>query len=212
MEEKESNLKQVRVRRSNLAIERDVLNAVSSLVKEVGFSKITLLLISQKANVEISVINRHFGTLEQLLERYTQKYDFWLNDILDKNLESILSEENSLESVVEQFVSALWNNKEMQQLMIWELMEDNAITRRSAKRREISIENILPHYEAFLGKINGNCDPKAILAILVSGMYFLVLRRKRSSFCGIDFSTKQGRKELISALSYMMSVLGEKTP
>ena len=72
-----------RNRRGNYAVDKDILDAVTSLIKEVGFSKITLPAIAQTANVNISVIYRHFGTLDNLLDKYTHKFDYWLNDILD---------------------------------------------------------------------------------------------------------------------------------
>ena len=80
---KHMNNDKQRIRRTNFEVSRDLLDAVASLIKEVGFSRITLPAIAQKANLNISVIYRNYTNIDNLLEQYTRKFDFWLNDILD---------------------------------------------------------------------------------------------------------------------------------
>lgn len=109
-----------RVRRSNYAVDRDILDAVASLIKEVGFSKITLPAIAQIAGVNISMIYRHFGTLENLLDIYVHKFDYWLNDILNANQTLIGSDILVvLHTIAGKFIKSLSKDKEMQHLMIW---------------------------------------------------------------------------------------------
>lgn len=193
-----------RIRRTNIAIERDIMTTISKIVKEEGFSKLNLSYLSEKANVRVSVIERHFGSMEALLELYTQKHDYWLNDAVDVDN---VAEKETLNNVATRFVDALWTNKELQQLMIWELIENNRITRKSAQRRELTILNIMPKYEAVIN--NPDANPKAVLAIIIAGIYHLILRKDRSTFCGVDFKSKKGKQELITAVSSIFSGLGE---
>lgn len=205
MNQNEEKSVKKRVRRSNIAIERDVLNAVNSLVREKGFSKISLVAISQKANIEISVINRHFGSLEKLLDRYTQRYDLWLDDPLKAQINTSGDLESNLKTIVAKFISAIWKNKQLRELMIWEVSEDNPVTRKSAIRREITAKNIVSEYETLI--IGTGFNPEAIFAVIVAGIYFILIRKAKSTFCLIDFSTKNGRKELIDSVTNILMTL-----
>lgn len=197
-----------RNRRSNYAVEKDILDAVALLVKEVGFSKITLPAIAQSANVNLSVIYRHFGTLDNLLDKYTHKFDYWLNNILEATpVNDTDSPSNILQDMAERFIKSLSKDKEMQQLMIWELTEDNKSTRKSAQQRDLTVEKAIPLYEKFLA--NADINPRAVLAIVVAGMYYIILRKKRSAFCSIDFSTKQGKQLLADTMVKIIIYLSE---
>jgi len=193
-----------RVRRTNVAIERDIMTTISKIVKEEGFCNLNISLLSERANVRISVIERHFGSMDSLLKLYTQKYDYWLNDAVDVDN---VAEKEILNSVATRFVEALWNNKELQKLMIWELIEDNSITRRSAQRREPTIQNIIPRYEAVINNLEA--DPKAVLAVIIAGIYYLILRKDRSTFCGVNFKSKKGKVILTTVVASIFSDLGE---
>lgn len=200
---------QKRNRRSNYAVDRDILDAVASLIKEVGFSKITLPAIAQTANVNISVIYRHFGTLDNLLDQYVHKFDYWLNDILDIDQAAIANDTIAvLHTIAERFIKSLSKDKEMQRLMIWELTEDNKSTRRSAQQRDTTVEKVLPLYEDFLTGIDVN--PRAVLAVVVAGMYYIILRKGRSTFCSIDFNSKQGKQLLIDTVVKIIAYLNKQ--
>lgn len=201
--------KNKRNRRSNYAVDRDILDAVASLIKEVGFSKITLPAIANTANVNISVIYRHFGTLENLLDKYTHKFDYWLNDVLDMEEASNADDITTFfQTVAEKFIKSLSKDKEMQRLMIWELTEDNKSTRRSARQRDVTVDKVIPIYEKFLNHIDIN--PRAVLAILVAGMYYIILRKERSTFCSIDFSTKKGKQLLADTMVKIIVYLNKQ--
>lgn len=198
-----------RSRRNNYAVDRDILDAVSSLVKEVGFSKITLPAIAQAANVNLSVIYRHYGTLENLLDKYVHKFDYWLNDILDMEQTSDINDAAVFFQVIaDRFIRSLSRDKEMQHLMIWELTEDNKSTRRSAQQRDTKVDKVIPIYEKFLSHLDIN--PRAVLAIVVAGMYYIILRRNRSTFCSIDFSTKKGKQLLADTMVKIIVYLNKQ--
>lgn len=201
------NLK--RNRRSNYAVNRDILDAVASLIKEVGFSKITLPAIAQAANINISVIYRHFDTLDNLLDQYIHKFDYWLNDILDIDQAAVANDTTSiLHTIAERFIKSLSRDKEMQRLMIWELTENNKSTRRSAQQRDTTVEKVIPLYESLLTGIDIN--PRAVLAIVVAGMYYIILRKERSTFCSIDFNSKQGKELLADTMVKIITYLNKQ--
>ena len=86
----------------------------------------------------------------------------------------------------------------MQSIMVWEMYEDSALTRKSARRREDTLTEFLPGFTKLIDE--KRIMPEALFAVLTGGLYYILLRGKRSTFCGIDFSTKAGRQLLADTL------------
>ena len=70
--------------------------------------------------------------------------------------------------------------------------------RKSARRREATLKEFLPEFSKLID--TDKIIPEALFAVLTGGLYYILLRGKRSTFCGIDFSTKQGRQVLAETL------------
>ena len=62
-------------RRTKATIEREVLNAASSLIEEVGFAKVTLTGIAKRAQIEPPVFYNRYANLEELL--FLQKLHYY---------------------------------------------------------------------------------------------------------------------------------------
>ncbi|MEG1377177.1 MAG: TetR/AcrR family transcriptional regulator, partial [Myroides sp.] len=60
---------------------------------------------------------------------------------------------------------------------------------------------------------DSNIDIRGILAILVAGIYYLVLHGKtnRSLFCGIDLNTADGEDRIKESISQIISMAFKKT-
>lgn len=69
--------------------------------------------------------------------------------------------------------------------MLWKLRVNNKLTRKSARSRENTLQEIMPNISSKI-RLDMGLDPRALLAILVGGLYYLILRGNRSTFCGID--------------------------
>jgi len=193
-----------RFRRTKAAIERDVLDAVGSLIDEVGFANITLTGVAERAKIEPAVFYRRFANLDELFSKYTQKYDYWLGSLAE-NLPRNASEEENYKWIMDNLISALLKNKGMQQLLIWELSEDNHTTRRTTKLREIVNEPLIRMLEKTFAK--SGLDINVIAAMMISGIYYLILHRKRSTFCDVDFNSKSGKERLRNGVNQFSSLL-----
>ena len=200
----EEEEKKRRNRRTKIAIERDVLMAVGELIEEVGFRNVTLTGVAERAQIEPAVFYRRYATLDELFDRYTHKYDYWLAH-LSESLPKNLNEEETLKWIMQNLIQALWKNKGMQQLLIWELSDDNPITRRTAQLRELINEPLIQLLE-YKFKDSG-IDINPIAATLISGVYYLILHRKRSSFCTVDFNTKIGKERLKTGIEQLTTLL-----
>lgn len=196
--------KKRRARRSLVAVERDILEAVMEIVKESGFQKVSLIAVATRANVQLSVIYRHFGSLEKLLDRYVQSLDYWMNTVLDLRDDELDGAE-AYKSSLQHLMSAFYKNQEMQKLMVWELSEDNVTTRRTMKRRELVNTEMISVYNRMFE--DSGIDIQSITAILTSGVYYIAINRKRVKYFDVDFSTKQGRERLFNTLGYLCDLV-----
>lgn len=200
----DSDEKKRRVRRTKTTIERDVLNAVSSLIEEVGFANVTLTGVAQRAQIEATVFYRRYANMEELFDHYTRKYDYWLGNLAE-TMPSDLSYEDMFKWILKNLTTALYKNKGMQQLLIWELSDDNPVTRRTASLRESMNEPLIRMMEAvFQGS---GLDMNVITAMMISGIYYLILHRNRSKFCEIDFSTRKGKARLEETIDQLAAIL-----
>lgn len=188
-------------RRTNKEIERSIYQAAGKIAVKKGVEHISLRSVAEEAEMDIGVLNRRFKDDDDLIREYTKRHDFFINDLLvSVNPDEFTSPRSYFESLANVFVKQLHRNKEMQAIMRWEMSYDTALTRRSARKRDELLSEVLPQISSRISSLYG-CDPNAILAVLVAGMYYIVLRENRSSFCGIVFNSKEGRKTLSEALS-----------
>ncbi|OIP84636.1 MAG: hypothetical protein AUK44_01845 [Porphyromonadaceae bacterium CG2_30_38_12] len=191
-------------RRSNTIIINNVFSAVNELIEEVGFAKVTLTAIAERAQVEPSVFYRRFANLDQLFEEYTHKFDYWLAGIAEL-MPSDLSDEDSMKWIMLNLIRALHKNKGMQQLLIWELSDDNPITRRTAGLREKINADLIHILEQKFSLTS--IDMNVLTAMMISGVYFLILHRDVSTFCNVDFSTKDGKERLEKTVEQLIEIL-----
>ena len=188
-------------RRTSKEIERSIYQAAGKIAVKKGVKHISLRSVAEEAEMDIGVLNRRFKDNDDLIREYTKRYDFFINDLLVLvNPDEFTSPRSYFESLANVFVKQLYRNKEMQAIMRWEMSYDTALTRRSARKRDELLSEVLPQISSRISSSYG-CDPNAILAVLVAGMYYIVLRENRSPFCGIVFNSKEGRKTLSEALS-----------
>lgn len=193
-----------RPRRSKAVIELAVMDAVHSLIEEVGFNKVTLTAIAARAEIEPTVFYRRYTNLDELFDIYTHKYDYWLAGITELMPED-LSDEESMKWILLNLIRALHKNRGMQQMLIWELSDDNPVTRRTASLREKINEELIRALEQ---KFNATgVDMSVLAALMISGIYYLILHRNMSTFCNVDFASKSGRDRLEKTVEQLVSIL-----
>lgn len=187
-------------RRTQRELDQDILRSISSIVLEQGVFGVTFKEVSKRARAEQSVLVRRFKDEANMIRYYTQQFDYFINNALDiqKEASGLSAPLEFFQSLAERFEKSLHHNKEMQEIMKWELLVNSKPTRQSARKREVALSQVL-------GSITGpisdeKVNPNALLAVLVAGLYYLTLREERSTFCGIEFHTKKGRALLVETL------------
>jgi len=193
-----------RQRRTREAVEKDVMSAVTSLIEEVGFTNVTLTGVAQRAQIEASVFYRRYDNLDELFDVYVRKFDYWLSGLAEL-MPTDLSDEDTYKWIMRSLTHALYKNRGMQQLLIWELVEDNYVTKRTATMREKVNESLIRLMESKFQ--HTGLDMNVITAHMISGIYYLILHKNMSKFCDVDFSTRKGRERLDNGIDQLISII-----
>lgn len=200
-----SDVKKRCPRRSKITQYRDILDAIAKLVDKEGFANISLASISEVTNISGTVIVRNFGNLERLLDSYAQIFDFWHNDVIQTAKSNGSDEPEQLYcEILSTTITSLYKDKNMRQLLLWEMTDENETTKRVAYNREHVYNDILSsHAEAFEA---ADLDIKVMTGIIVAGINYLIMRRKKSPFLGVDYSQVKNKERLIKTVSDIVSM------
>lgn len=187
-------------RRTAKEIENDIFKVVSNIVLRDGLSAVSIKQVAKESRTDVSVLTRRFTDDNGLIKAYTSKFDYFINDVLCSIDMSSCSVIEYFHRMATNLVTNLYQNKEMQEVMLWELRVNNKLTRKSARSRENTLQEIMPNISSKI-RLDMGVDPRALLAVLVGGLYYLILRGNRSTFWGIEWNSKKGRELLINSLT-----------
>lgn len=197
-------MEQRRKRRSSKDIEESILNAATILIKEGGFNNLTATGIMQKAGIEPVQFYKRYKDLDAFISEYVKIFDYLFSDIIK---ESSLNNNINIqyENVLCNLFYSLWDNKIMQELLRWEIAIKNESSVRTAKLREL---HTLPLCKKFADAFaETEIDIVAISALIVGGIYYMILHCELSEFSGINFSNEQDRERIIKAIKYLSDIL-----
>lgn len=202
--------KQRRIRRTGIAIEKAIFDAVKELVEEVGYSNITVTAVIARAKIEPIVFYKRYKNidhlLDSLLDKLVFKYDYWFGPAADPV--KFTDRQKFYLKLLKNLADSLYKNKSMQKLLLWELEEDNPATRRIAGMREAYWEGLMDVCDRYFREA-GVEDIRGTTAILIGGIYYLMLHKERSTFCGIDMNTKEGKEKLLDAIDFVTQCIFE---
>ena len=185
-------------RRTEKEIEQDVMRAIATIISEKGISSVTIKEVSNLSKTDVIVLERRFKNDEGLIKAYTSQFDYFLNDNIAINPNDYKNAEVFFMNLIEKFIDAIYKNKDMQSIMVWEMYENSSLTQKSARKREVTLKEFLPSFTKQIN--NEKISPRALFAVLTGGLYYVLLRGNRSTFCGLDFNTKSGRKLLAETI------------
>lgn len=195
-------------RRNTVAVKLDLLEAVGTILKEQGFSKLGITLVAEEAGVDKTVIYRNFKNFDNLLEAYVEKQDFWLRGLKEYGENKIENKREFLKKLLVEQFNTIYSSKEQQQLLIWGLAEKGSYASSTSLKREILSEKLNKQHEALLNDygVNFNFLP----ALMISGIYYLILNKDNSTFCGTDICIKKERGGFVKALEWLIDSIFDK--
>ena len=195
--ESENEVKARRPRRSKADIEDAIHKAAVSQIKKKGFSQALVTDIVKRAKIEPVVFYNRYKNLDEFYDTFVKDYDYWLSDLVRDSIENIDSEE-AYSNVIEKILNNLLSDDIMTELLRWEVAEGNNITERTARLRTMHAVDIFRNFEEKHAGIG--IDVTAVSALLVAGIYYMLLHKDRSSMIGIDINQAAGKRRIVNAI------------
>lgn len=195
--ESENEVKARRPRRSKADIEDAIHKAAVSQIKKKGFPQALVTDIVKRAKIEPVVFYNRYKNLDEFYDTFVKDYDYWLSDLVRDSIENIDSEE-AYSNVIEKILNNLLSDDIMTELLRWEVAEGNNITERTARLRTMHAVDIFRNYEEKHAGIG--IDVTAVSALLVAGIYYMLLHKDRSSMIGIDINQAAGKRRIVNVI------------
>jgi AcrR family transcriptional regulator len=189
----------------------NLVTALGKILKEDGFSGLSISRVADVAKVDRRLIYDYFGSLEGLVKEYLNSNDYWkispeeIGDIVQTSKED--SGKKLAYSVLENQFDSLIRNEEMRRIITWGLSEKLPILKELDLKREDIGNRILS--EVFDGHFeDSDKNFRAMYAILMGGVYYLTLHAKmqENPFCGIDLQQPSGQEEIKKALKQFIDL------
>jgi len=192
-----------RKQRTKKDIDESINNAAIQLIEEKGFQDIAVTAIMQRAKIEPVVFYNRYDDLDNFMDEFVKKYDYWFSDII-KNIEIQENPREQYITIMHSLLDSLKENKVMQQLLRWELSTHNNTTKRTARLREFHTLPLVERYKKIFEDSSVEID--ALSALIIGGIYYLVLHGDLSEFGGIDINSEEGTQRLRNAIEYLSSI------
>jgi len=191
---------------SERRIREKLISAMGTVLARVGFERLDRELVAQEAGVAVGNIERCFGGLNGLVDAFGQSDIFWpsAQELMCEVRGSFaeLTPEQQMATFYKSLFSALRRRPETMEILAWEALERNDLSRRL---EEIRVRISLEYFENLQGEIPEGADLSAIVALLAGAVQFLAVRSRRStSFGGIDLSSKRGRQRIDCAIEALV--------
>jgi AcrR family transcriptional regulator len=204
--------------RDGVQTERALLEAVGELLDQSGYASLKTNNIARKAGKDKNLIRYHFGNLNSLLAAYIREKDYW-----PPFFERFRLDENPVpEALAELFTELMQenfrffsSNAKMQQIIRWQISEDNVLLREVSKAREKEGEKLLRLTDPWFK--DSGINFRALLALLLGGSYYLVLHAatNKSTVSGIDANLGSDHDEILKTISQVIGwawqATGQKT-
>lgn len=182
-----------------------LIDAVGKILRKEGFTGIKVNNIAEVAGVNKKLIYDYFNGLNGLTKAYLEQVDFW-------NLEKRKNENNPIDRLTKEDVLSLLkrdfeffdNSLDMQKIILWGLSSKNKTIQMMAHNREKYGEELFKlsdiHFQ------NSSIDFRALNAIFVSAIYYMVLHAKtmESTICEIDLSEEDGKERILKTIKQLL--------
>ena len=191
--------KKRRKRRTKEEIEEIINKAAITLIESGGFSKLTVRNIVEESNIEAAVFYNRYTNIEEFIGELVKKYDYWFTEVAKSDVK-ISNKEEYIHILKNLFIS-IKENKSMQQLLRWELFDENETTRRTAGLREFHTIPLVERYKKIFK--DAPFEIEVVSALIIGGIYYLVLHAGLTPFAGVDINSETGHKQICTTLDFL---------
>lgn len=185
-----------------------LLNAVGEIITREGFTGLRINKIVKQAQVDRKTLYEYFGTVENLIETYIRRKDYYM--AYQNQAEELVKQYNNdnLNELIKKLLlgqlDRFSNDDELQQILLWHLSEENPLLSDVNEKRE-KIGSVFMSFCKSKFE-NTPIDIRSRIALLIGGIYFLVLYSKKISgtFCEIDLNTYEGMESIRTSITQMI--------
>jgi len=196
--------------RNRLGTEAKLREALVAVLVEGGFGALTPTAVGKAAGVDKMLIYRYFGGMDGLMQAVVGGPGFFpsFEEVCggDPAAARALPIGERAALVLGNLADVLMARPAALELMVWELVERNALTAIAETARETMGLRIVA--ELF----DDVPDPEtlgAVSAVLAAGVTYLVLRRRKIRwFNGVDLRADAGWAQIRAAIAAMTAGLG----
>lgn len=192
-----------------------LIDAVGRIVVRDGFQSVGINAVAKEAAVDKVLIYRYFGDIDGLLKAFESQKDYFVNI---KNSLGSFDDINQIEDFLDITkkiyigqLREIMKNKELKEMLLWELNHKNIVTGSVAADRE----NVAVSFvEAMQGKFDfGEMDLNGVLSILAASVYYLTIRSKTVDvFTGIDLTSDEGWDRIEKSIEFILDSVMKNIP
>jgi AcrR family transcriptional regulator len=184
-----------------------LIAAVGETLIEKGYHGLGVNKIATRAGVSKPMVYQYFGSFSGLLKAYISGKDSWVPYFKSMNL----PEKPTTEDLKNLFIKMLQDQfryfhqeKEMQRLIHWQVSEYNPLMRATCEVREKEGLRLLDMVDGHFR--NSGVSLKAVLALLVGGVYFNVLHDSADAgtMAGIDLKNEKQFDIMLNTLAQII--------
>lgn len=192
--------------------EKNLLEAVSYIIENDGFTKIGVNRIANQAGCDKVLIYRYFGGLGGLLVEWAKRHDYY-SFAYSEFIETIKSAEGKdikqiVKDVLIRQLHYLKNNVLMQELLVWELSGHSSF-KGILEERERSGYKLQEELNRYLNI--GNDNDMSVTMIISAINYIVLFTRQYHRINGIDFSKPEAWGRLETMISKYVDFIFENS-
>ena len=195
-----------RIRRTNVEIKKNIFDAVYHIVKEKGFSVLSINLISEYSKVSPMIIGKRFKDLDDIIDQFVSRWKYWIDIFSDSNSQE--STKASYQDTMETILDIIWKKKAIQQILAWEIIEDTPLLDSLIHEREEKIAQMTASYAPLFE--NTEYDIRLITAILLSSVYYMAGYKKKEFYFGMNIKGNTGNLKLLEGINQLSDLIFNK--
>jgi AcrR family transcriptional regulator len=198
-----------KIRRNRPRTEAKLRGAMLAVLAEGGFGALTPTAVARAARVDKMLIYRYFGGMDGLMTAVANGPDVFptFEEVCggDPDAARALPVPERAALVLDNMARVLMARPAVLELMVWELVERNALTAIAETARETMGLRIVSE---LFGDVREPETAGAVSAVLSAGVTYLALRRRKIRwFSGIDLRSDAGWAQIRAAIVLMTAGL-----
>lgn len=182
-----------------------LIQAVGRVLEQDGFRGLGVNKIAKTAGVDKVLVYRYFGGLPDLITEYSKTVDFWptVEELLGPSPEKLkkIPPDQIIARFFKSVVSALRKRPATLDVLAWELLERNEITKQFEAVRTRSILEYFDYFESIPD--DDNLTP--IIVLMAGAIIHLMVKYRIDSYIGgIDLETEQGWDRINAGIDLLL--------